>query len=279
MDREGADFDGTLEEIGQRLNANPVALQIPVGAGPPHINDPFRGVIDLIEMKMLVFDPQTRRAGDPRRRRSPRTGRRRPQLWRDTLLEKLYAVQRRADGTGPAGAADPRGTDPPGAPRGDASSCRSSPCSAARPCTASACSRCWTRVAWYLPSPLDMPPVEGINPKKKDASGTPQARTRRAVLRPGLQDPARQDRRPVLGPRLLRRAEGQQPRAESRQGQEGERLAAVADPGHQAGEQVDHALRPATSSASSACGTRSPATRSATRGTRSCWSRSSSPRR
>ena len=37
MDREGADFDGTFDEIRERLEANPVAIQIPVGAGPPHV--------------------------------------------------------------------------------------------------------------------------------------------------------------------------------------------------------------------------------------------------
>ena len=55
MDREGANFAGTLEDIGKRLQANPVAIQIPLGAGPPHIDDAFRGVVDLIAMKLLSF--------------------------------------------------------------------------------------------------------------------------------------------------------------------------------------------------------------------------------
>ncbi len=64
---------------------------------------------------------------------------------------------------------------------------------------------------------------------------------------------------------------------ESRQGQEGERHPALAHPGRPPRGAGRAASRPATSSASSACGTRSPATRSATRSTRSCWSRSSFP--
>jgi elongation factor G len=55
MDREGANFENVFAEIRQRLGANPLAVQIPVGEGPPHINDPFRGVIDLVRMKMLTF--------------------------------------------------------------------------------------------------------------------------------------------------------------------------------------------------------------------------------
>src|SRR6476661_9289420 len=55
LDREGADFESVFEEIGNRLGANPVALQIPLGQGPAHTPNPFRGVIDLIEMKLLNF--------------------------------------------------------------------------------------------------------------------------------------------------------------------------------------------------------------------------------
>ncbi len=57
LDREGADFYRTLEEIGRRLQADPLALQIPVGIGPAHTASPFRGVIDLVAMKMLTFEP------------------------------------------------------------------------------------------------------------------------------------------------------------------------------------------------------------------------------
>ena len=37
MDREGADFESAFAEIESRLGAHPVAIQIPVGAGPPHL--------------------------------------------------------------------------------------------------------------------------------------------------------------------------------------------------------------------------------------------------
>ena len=50
MDREGADFSRVFDEIRDRLNARPVAIQIPVGEGPAHIENPFRGIIDLVKM-------------------------------------------------------------------------------------------------------------------------------------------------------------------------------------------------------------------------------------
>ncbi len=59
LDREGADFEGTLRQIRELLHANPVAIELPVGLGPAHQPDPFRGVIDLVEMKLLSFDPES----------------------------------------------------------------------------------------------------------------------------------------------------------------------------------------------------------------------------
>ena len=50
MDRPGADFDHAVETIRTRLAANPVCVQMPIGA-----EDQFSGVIDLIEMKSLVW--------------------------------------------------------------------------------------------------------------------------------------------------------------------------------------------------------------------------------
>jgi elongation factor G len=51
MDRVGADFYNVLEMIKVRLGANPVALQIPVGEG-----DLFTGLIDLVKMKAVIYD-------------------------------------------------------------------------------------------------------------------------------------------------------------------------------------------------------------------------------
>ncbi len=59
MDREGADFFSVLNDIGPRLQGRPIPVQIPVGAGPAHVSNPFRGVIDLIDMQFLEFDPQS----------------------------------------------------------------------------------------------------------------------------------------------------------------------------------------------------------------------------
>ncbi len=50
MDRVGADFAAAVDSIVQRLGANPIPIQMPVGA-----EKEFRGVVDLIRMKLLTF--------------------------------------------------------------------------------------------------------------------------------------------------------------------------------------------------------------------------------
>ncbi len=51
MDRVGADFPRVVEEIREKLKANPVPLQIPIGA-----EEKFTGVVDLIENKAMIWD-------------------------------------------------------------------------------------------------------------------------------------------------------------------------------------------------------------------------------
>ena len=51
MDIIGADFYNVLKMMVERLNANPVAIQIPIGA-----EDTFQGLIDLIKMKAVIYE-------------------------------------------------------------------------------------------------------------------------------------------------------------------------------------------------------------------------------
>ena len=55
MDRVGADFDFVKQTIIDRLGANPVAIQIPIGA-----EEDFRGIVDLVRMKAITFDQDER---------------------------------------------------------------------------------------------------------------------------------------------------------------------------------------------------------------------------
>jgi elongation factor G len=54
MDRAGADFDKVVGQLKSRLGANPVAMQLPIGA-----EDHFEGVIDLLKMKAIHWDMES----------------------------------------------------------------------------------------------------------------------------------------------------------------------------------------------------------------------------
>ena len=54
MDRMGADFFMSVNSMVDRLGANPVAIQIPIGA-----EEHFRGPIDLVTMKAMFYDDET----------------------------------------------------------------------------------------------------------------------------------------------------------------------------------------------------------------------------
>ncbi|HWU52699.1 MAG TPA: elongation factor G [Tahibacter sp.] len=53
MDRTGADFGKVVGQLKARLGANPVPMQMPIGA-----EDNFEGVVDLIKMKAIYWDPE-----------------------------------------------------------------------------------------------------------------------------------------------------------------------------------------------------------------------------
>src|SRR3954464_8381932 len=54
MDRIGADLRRPSDQIVTKLEANPVAIQLPIGA-----EDKFLGVVDLIQMKSITYKDET----------------------------------------------------------------------------------------------------------------------------------------------------------------------------------------------------------------------------
>jgi len=54
IDKMGADFEHAVDTLRKRLNAKPIAIQIPIGQ-----EDKFKGVVDLVEMKSIVWEDDT----------------------------------------------------------------------------------------------------------------------------------------------------------------------------------------------------------------------------
>ena len=59
MDSTGADFFNVIKMIKERLNANPVAIQIPIG-----VEDTFRGVVDLVKMDAIIYEDDLGKVSD-----------------------------------------------------------------------------------------------------------------------------------------------------------------------------------------------------------------------
>jgi elongation factor G len=169
MDVVGANFENCLEEIRERLEGNPVALTIPIGAGS--IKDsarPFEAVIDLLEMKARYF------AGPDQGRTVliepiPDDMVETAQAWR----EKLFDVLTQYDEQDLLTSAYLEGGEIPletvrQAIRELTLKRIIQPvfCGSGREHIG--IQALMDAVCWYLPSPLDRPPVTGINPQKKD---------------------------------------------------------------------------------------------------------------
>jgi elongation factor G len=83
MDRVGADFKRTLAQIESKLQGNPVAIQLPIGS-----EDRFEGVIDLVRMKAITYKDETMGA-DYVEAEIPAEYKDEAQHYREQLIEKV----------------------------------------------------------------------------------------------------------------------------------------------------------------------------------------------
>ena len=172
LDREGADFFGTVKQIEARLGARPLVLQVPLGMGPPHVQDPFRGLVDLVTMELLTFPPKDEAlAADGQglvvaRGPIPPEVAERAAEWREELISALFDFSDEVAELALAEAAIP--------PELMRRVIRQATLTRlVVPVLAGSALDCigvqpvLDAVAWYLPSPADVPPVEGLDPAKK----------------------------------------------------------------------------------------------------------------
>ena len=168
LDREGADFEGTFQEIRERLGSNPVAVQIPVGLGPPHLADSFRGVVDLVTMEYLTF-PGSSQGADVVRGPIPPEAADMAALWREEMLGKLFNYSNEL-----AELVLEEADVPVELIRSvirDATLHRLIvPVLCGSALDYIGIQPLLDAVTYYLPSPADKPPVEGTNPKHKGAA-------------------------------------------------------------------------------------------------------------
>jgi len=167
MDREGADFFATVEEIEKRLQSNPLPVTLPVGAGPPHLQNAFRAIVDLVEMRMLTFTRESDGAEivvDP----LPGSLEEEAAMWRGHLLEELSTFSDEL--TELLLTEEPVPGDLVRRVMREATlQNRVVPVLCGSALDGIGIQPLLDAVADYLPSPLDVPPVEGLDPTKKNA--------------------------------------------------------------------------------------------------------------
>ena len=179
MDRIGADFKRTFDQIISKLEANPVAIQIPIGS-----EEHFLGVIDLIQMKSITYKDETMGAdyivGD-----IPADMLEEAKQYREQLLEKVSEVDDVILEKYLGGHADQiTEAEIKAAIRKRVnSSVRESKEGAFVPVICGSAFKnkgvqpLLDAVVDFLPSPLDVPSITGIDPDKKADPDDPSANT------------------------------------------------------------------------------------------------------
>ncbi len=158
MDKVGADFLESVQSMVDRLGANPVPIQLPIGA-----ENTFRGPVDLISMKAVYFDDETLGAKyvvDE----IPEELRGLAQEYRDKMIERLADCDESIMEKYIAGE-EVTPDEIRSALRKGTISMKITPVLCGSSFKNKGVQLLLDAVLNYLPSPLDLPPVKGIDPK------------------------------------------------------------------------------------------------------------------
>jgi elongation factor G len=167
MDRIGADFKATLQQIETKLGANAVAIQLPIGA-----EDKFIGVVDLLKMKAITYKDETMGA-DYLVSDIPAEMMAEAQVFREKLIEKVSEHDDKLLEKYLAGIEITEDEIRAALRNRVIKSVREEPA----PFVIVICGSAFKNkgvqpmldaVVDYLPSPLDVPPITGLDPNAKE---------------------------------------------------------------------------------------------------------------
>src|SRR5437867_1780946 len=162
MDRVGADYFQSIEMIKSRLGAHPVVIQIPIGR-----EDQYRGLVDLIDQVALVWEEDDETLGkDFKKVPIPADLRDHVREHREKMIEALAEVDEhlmaKYVASEPISAEEIRA-----AVRKGTIAMKLFPVICGASFKNKGVQPLLDAVIDYLPSPLDVPPVEGINPETR----------------------------------------------------------------------------------------------------------------
>jgi elongation factor G len=160
MDRVGASFERTVEMIRQRLGANPVSIQMPIGSEAS-----FKGIVDLILNKAIIWEDDLGK--EPRETEIPIDLRNQASEMRDRMIEKIAETDddltlKYLDGE------EISTEDLKAALRRATISGAATPVFCGSSLRNKGVQALLDGVVDYLPSPADIPPVKGVSPRTEE---------------------------------------------------------------------------------------------------------------
>jgi elongation factor G len=166
LDRAGASFDRSFESIITRLGANPVAIQIPIG-----LEDQLKGVVDLVLMKGLIWKDENKGA-EYETIDIPADLKDAAEAAREKLIEAVASVddalmEKYIEGS------EISEKEIRAALRKGTLELKLVPVVTGSAFKNKGVQTLLDAVVDYLPSPLDIPPVEGLNPKSGEIESRP----------------------------------------------------------------------------------------------------------
>ena len=161
MDRRGADFFGSVESMKKRLAAKPVPIQIPLGK-----EENFEGVIDLITMKAIVYEMETLGA-EYTEIEIPDEYVQQAEEWREKMVEMVVETDDELLDQYLSGKVIEAEALQKGLRKGTCAM-QFTPCLCGAAFKNKGVQPLLDAIITCLPSPLDVPPIQGIDPDTQE---------------------------------------------------------------------------------------------------------------
>ena len=169
MDITGADFFNVMDMMRERLNANPVAIQLPIG-----VEDAFKGIIDLVKMDAIVYEDDLGKVTDEVE--IPAEYKEQAEEYREKLIEACAeaddALMEKY-----LGGEEVTEDEIRRAVRKATIACQMTPVTCGTSYRNKGVQPLLDAIVDYMPAPTDIPPIAGVNPDTGEADSRPASDT------------------------------------------------------------------------------------------------------
>lgn len=169
MDITGADFFNVMDMMRERLNANPVAIQLPIGA-----EDEFKGIIDLVKMDAIVYEDDLGKVTDEVE--IPAEYKEQAEEYREKLIEACAEADDELMEKY-LGGEEITEDEIRRAVRKATIACQMTPVTCGTSYRNKGVQPLLDAIVAYMPAPTDIPPIAGVNPDTGEADSRPASDT------------------------------------------------------------------------------------------------------